>query len=153
MKRTIIVVLMMVSAVALFANGGQETGPVWNPVEISGTVSLVDDYPVLTSGRETYLLGAPRAAWYVDAIDGGLEVTIRGHLVEDPVTDVAIETDGHIFVEQALVDGEVYPIGGRGGFAPSGRPPMAHEPPFRDRPAEPYTGRGPSAGPGSRGRW
>jgi len=122
MKRMALLGLMMVSAVALFANGAREIDrePVWNPVEITGTVSVVDGYPVLTARGDTYLLGAPRAAWYVDAIEDGQTVTIRGHLVEDPVMEVDVEVDAHIAVDQAVVDGEVLVLGFRGGMAGRG---------------------------------
>jgi hypothetical protein len=90
MKRTALAVVMMVSAVALFANGAQENDwePTWNPVEMTGTVSIVDDYPVLAANGRTYLLGAPRAAWYLGEVypigrmaafgRGGPAVAMRG---------------------------------------------------------------------------
>lgn len=140
MKRTVLLAVMMVSAVALFANGAQEDvrEPVWNPVEITGTVSIVEDYPVLTARGTTYLLGTPRAAWYVDEIEDGQTITVRGHLVEDPAVDVDVETDAHIAVDQAVVDGEVYPIGARAAFGRGG-PAMAMRGPTRGAPgARPY---------------
>lgn len=178
MKRTVLMAAMMVSAVALFANGAQEgpREPVWNPVEITGTVSVVDDYPVLTADGETYLLGAPRAAWYLDEIDDGQTITVRGHLVDEPAVEVDVETDAHIAVDQAIVDGQVYPIGRMGAFGGRGpavamRGPMHGGPGMRpfgrfdgdpdDRPFGRFDGdddweRGP-ARPGDprtpRGRW
>lgn len=121
MKRIALVGLMLATAAALFANGANEIDrdPVWNPVEITGTVSIVDDYPVLTARGTTYLLGAPRAAWYIDEIEDGQTITIRGHLVEEPRVEVDIEVDAHIAVDQAVVEGEVFALGFRG--APMGR--------------------------------
>ena len=57
MKRTAFVVLLLASAVALFANGDREAmlESSWNPIEITGTVSIVDDYPVLTAGGRTQI--------------------------------------------------------------------------------------------------
>ena len=119
MKRTILMVVMLASAVALFANGARETDrePVWNPVEVTGTVSVVDGYIVLDADGTTYLLGAPRAAWYVDELEEGQTITIRGQLIEDPVAEVELDVDAHIRVDQAVVDGEAYRIG-QMGFMP-----------------------------------
>lgn len=162
MKRTVLMAVMMVSAVALFANGAQEPPrePVWNPVEITGTVSVVDDYPVLTAGGQTYLLGAPRAAWYLDEIEEGQTITVRGHLVDDPAIDVDVETDAHIAVDQAVVDGEVYPIGRAAAFGRRG-PAVAMRGPVRGGPGmRPYGGfddddpeRAPARPGAPRGRW
>ena len=153
MKRTALIILMVVSAAALFAHGASEIDrdPPWNPIEITGTVSVVDAHPVLTAGRTTYLLGAPRMAWYLDEIEEGQTITIRGHLVAEPAVDVEIEVDGHIAVAQAVIDGEVYPIGwmGPGGraFAGPGAMPARRMMPNR---ATDAPGRG-TVGP--RGRW
>lgn len=123
MKRIALIGLMLAIAGALFANGASEIDrePVWNPVELTGTISIVDDYPVLTARGTTYLLGAPRAAWYVDEIEDGQTITVRGHLVEEPRVEVDIEVDAHIAVDQAVVDGEVIALGFRG--AAMGRGP------------------------------
>ena len=150
MKRTALAVVMMVSAVALFANGAQENDwePTWNPVEMTGTVSIVDDYPVLTANGRTYLLGAPRAAWYLDEVEDGQSITVRGHLIDEPAVEVDVETDAHIAVDQAVVDGEVYPIGrmaafGRGGPAVAMRG-RAHGGPFGRFDDDDDWGRGPA---------
>ncbi|MFW6313721.1 MAG: hypothetical protein ACOC2N_07545 [Spirochaetota bacterium] len=119
MKRIPLIGLVLVTAGVLFANGANggneiEREPVWNPVEMTGTISIVDDYPVLTARGTTYLLGAPRTAWYIDAIEDGQTVTIRGHLVEDPRAEVDIDVDAHVEVDQPVVDGEVIALGLRG---------------------------------------
>lgn len=130
MKRTALFLVMIVSAAALFANGTGEApaDPPWNPIEITGTISVENDYPILTSGGTTYLLGAPRAAWYLDEIEEGQELTVRGHLVEEPRIDVEVAFDQHVLVDQVVLDGDVYPIamGGPRGRAdvPAGRGPM-----------------------------
>ena len=163
MKRTALILLMVLSAAALFANGNAEAEadapdgtarewsrsgrafdedfvppeePVWNPVELTGTVELVDDHAVLTADGDTYLLTIPRLAWYADEVEEGSVITVRGQLTDSDVVheNVEFDGDGHILVQQVEIDGEVYVIGpgpraamarpwapgGMGGPAPKG---------------------------------
>ena len=111
MKRYMVLVLMMVSAAALFANGAGEQSErplvTGEEIELTGTLEFVDGHPVLNADGSTYLLGAPRAGWYVDQIEEGGTITVEGYLQEEPVgptTDVA--SDGHVAVTSATYNGE-----------------------------------------------
>lgn len=137
MKRAIMVVFMVASAAALFANGNAEapgtedfTGPEatrsrlgfdedftppadmdLTPVEITGTVEIVDGHAVLTADGKTYLLAIPRITWYADEVENGSEITVTGSLVDDPVRDVVeFDGDGHILVEQVEINGQVFDV-------------------------------------------
>lgn len=132
MKRTVFALLMVAGAVALFANGNAEApnagdrdfGPPadaeFTPIELTGTVSIVDGHAVLTADGQTYLLAIPRIAWYADAVADGTAITVTGHLVLGVEHDqVNFDGDGYIAVQQVEIDGEVFALGGRGG--PVGR--------------------------------
>ena len=130
MKRTAFVLLLAVSATALFATGAAEapgktgfdedfTRPadaVFTSVELTGTVEMVDDHAVLTADGKTYLLAIPRIAWYADEVADGTVVTISGNLVEGVTHDeVDFDGNGHITVQQVEIDGEVFAVGNQGG--------------------------------------
>ena len=142
MKRTALVLLLAVSATALFAAGSAEapgtadmTGPEWarsktgfdedftppadavfTSIELTGTIEMVDDHAVLTADGKTYLLAIPRISWYADEVADGTVVTISGNLVEGVTHDeVDFDGDGHITVQQVEIDGEVFAVGNQGG--------------------------------------
>jgi len=147
MKRTILVLLMVASAAALFANGNAErpgaadlTGPdtlrsraafdedftpptdaVFTDVELTGTVEIVDGRAILTADGMTYLLAVPRIAWYEDEIEDGAVITVNGSLVEGVDHDqVDFEGDGYIAVDTVEINGEVLALGAPGGYGAYG---------------------------------
>lgn len=149
MKRAILVVFMVASAAALFANGNAEapgtqdfTGPDatrsrlgydedftppadmdLTPVEITGTIEIVDEHAVLTADGKTYLLAIPRIAWYADEVENGSEITVTGSLVDDPARDVVeFDGDGHILVDQVEINGEVFDVAAGPGAGMNGEP-------------------------------
>ena len=130
MKRTALVLLLVVSATALFATGAAEapgragfdgdfTPPadaVFTSIELTGTVEMVDDHAVLTADGKTYLLAIPRIAWYADEVADGSVITVSGNLVEGVTHDeVDFDGDGHITVQQVEIDGETLVVGNQGG--------------------------------------
>lgn len=133
MKRYAVLVLMMVSAAALFANGsaeatdggipfrGREVGTALTgeTVELTGTVAVVDGHPVLEADGETYVLGTPRAGWYADEIEEGMELTVEGVLQDHPEGPTTVAgTSGHIVVTAASTNGEPLELDlARPGFA------------------------------------
>jgi hypothetical protein len=126
MKRYMVLVLMMVSAAALFANGtGEETdasfgargrGPAGlenravatgDPIELEGTLEFVDGHPVLNTGDSAYLLGAPRAGWYANTVEEGGDLSVAGTLRSEPVGPASeMDVDGHVAVTSATYDGQ-----------------------------------------------
>ncbi len=177
MKRTALIVLMVLSAAALFANGNSEAAAdaaadgsaaqEWTrggrafdedftppedvtltPIELTGTVEIVDDHAVLTANGESYLLTVPRIAWYADQIEDDTVVTVRGQLTDADVThdQVDFDGDGHILVDEVEIDGEVYAIGpggrfdmAQGGFRGADRGFNPEDRPFGGRAVGPHS--------------
>jgi hypothetical protein len=191
MKRTALIVLMVLSAAALFANGnaearaadGDTTSPEWSrggrafdedftppadvtltPVELTGTIEIVDDHAILTADGATYLLTIPRIAWYADEVADGTEVTVRGNLTDAAIAhdEVDFDGDGHIMVDEVEIDGEVYAVGPGGRFdmaqggirgADRGRPTDDGRFGGPASVSDDYGRRGPQMGPNDSGRW
>ena len=157
MKRYTVLVLMMVSAAALFANGTGEfparQSSVGDPIELSGTLEFVDGHPVLDTGDATYLLGAPRARWYEGELEAGGTMTVEGILQTEPVGPTAgLDVDGHVAVAAATYEGEDLtvadgPMGARGARFATDSDRRGGGPPQDDA-----RGRGPQGSPRGRDR-
>jgi len=157
MKRYMVLALMMVSAVALFANGTGELparqDAVGDPIELSGTLEFVDGHPVLDTGDATYLLGAPRARWYEGELEAGGTMTVEGILQAEPVgPTTGLEVDGHVAVAAATYEGEDLavadgPAGSRGARFADDSTRRGAGPAQDDA-----RGRGPQGSPRGRGR-
>jgi hypothetical protein len=125
MKRTAMIVVLLMSAAVLFARGAseddaQEYGrwsddfdPAYETreeIEVTGTFDLIDECPVIRTADGVYGISAPRGGWYVADLEVGTELELSGWLVDN--SDRAeIDVDGHILIETATVDGETIDLG------------------------------------------
>ncbi len=119
MKRTIAVGLMMfVAAAAIFANGVPEgvapgRGDSWaqEPVDVSLAGTYVEDETgtYLETADGVYTLSAPGYRRQAVDLESGDSLAVEGLLVE-PCAECSRDSDGHVMVQSATVDGKTYEV-------------------------------------------
>jgi hypothetical protein len=125
MKRFSIVMLLLVVGTLLFAGGTRESSPnvgsrlgvgrvEADSIIVNGTLNVTEDEVVLTSAEGSYSLSAPGARWLNIADMDDADVEVVGNLTTCDVCDH--DYDGHIFIDRAVVNGEVYDFTDRGGY-------------------------------------
>ncbi len=127
-KITMILLVLMVAATALFANGMRENAPraeepgfgriSGEAVTLEGIIEVTDDAVLLNADEESYALSMQRGALLdVEQYDA-VVAEITGLLTDCDVCDY----DGHIMVYSAVVEGEEVAAGdyygaGRMGYS------------------------------------
>lgn len=127
MKRLSIAMLLLVVGTLLFAGGTRESAPTVGSrlgrveaesITVNGTLNVTDDEVVLMSTDGSYSLSAPGARWLNIADMDGADAEVVGNLTTCDVCDH--DYDGHIFIDRAVVNGEVYDFTDRGGYSQNG---------------------------------
>ncbi len=127
MKRISILLILLALTASVFANGVRENAPDsidpgfgrinGESVTLSGTLDVTAAEVVLLTDEGEFSLSAPRARLLDLESFNNLYATITGTMSEcDDCEDLY---DGHIFVESAEIDGDVYTldvVGGQGRF-------------------------------------
>ena len=127
MKKFSIAMLLLLVGAALFANGTREPAPAIGPrleriqpesITANGTLHVTENAVVLTSPTGSYSLSAPGVSWLNIADLDGTAVEVDGILTPCDICDQ--DYDGHILIDRAVVNGEVYDFSNRGGYAQNG---------------------------------
>lgn len=132
MKRNIaLVMVMMVAATAAFASGAPENddrarGGSWTTesaeVSLSGTYLEDESGVYLETAEGTYSLSAPGYRRQEIDLESGDTIAVEGFLVE-PCEQCVRGADGHLMVQRATIDGEVYEISRGPRMSQTGRGP------------------------------
>ena len=116
MKKISILLILLALTASVFASGTRENAQGINEpgfgringesVSLSGTIAVTDAEVVLVTDEGSFTLSAPRARLLDLESFNDLYAAVSGQLTD---CDECINGyDGHIFVEQAVVDGETY---------------------------------------------
>lgn len=138
-KITMVILITVIAAAAVFAGGNSENrkaapgagagqGPLMEgaaggteEVTLTGTLVENDGVLALSAGEALYSLGGRGTQYYIDSFKAGDVVEVTGLLfIGDCDEDCDCDSDGHIFMERVIKDGQEYTFAGGGGYGRAG---------------------------------
>lgn len=132
MKKTVFVFMLVLSAMALFAQKAPE------PVTVSGKLALSNGHIAVQSGDTTYyVMGLQRLIGFVDGLKEGAQVSLEGFIREIKNSNAKV-----MHASKLTIAGKTYDL------APAHAAGFAGNPPERRTPPEPKMMHHNKPGPG-----